>query len=400
MAGPYPLATLSAVIGPGGISAPPYSDIYASLQASYQGIYGSDVYLDPDSQDGQMLAIFATAINDANASCIAVYNSFSPATAVGAGLSSNVKLNGLVRQGPTNSTVVVTLVGQASTPITNGVVQTAITGDQWALPASVIIPASGAIDVTAVAISPGAIQALPGEITGIVTPTAGWQSVTNAAASSMGRATETDAQLRQRQAVSTAMPALTPLESIVANVEAIPGVTEVKAYENDTATPDAIQPGHSIALVVAGGAAATIGATIAAGKLGTGTFGTTTVTVYDQNNVPDTIYFSYPTTGRILAKVILTPLFGYTSAIQTEIENALINWVNTEVPIGGTVFLFDMIAAAKLPPPDGDTYTISAGNLTIAIGGAGLGIVDVPMNWNEQPNLALGDIQFVVQSGP
>lgn len=400
MAGPYPLATLSAQITATGISAPPYSDIYASLEASYQAIYGSDVYLDPDSQDGQMLAIFATAINDANASCIAVYNSFSPTTAVGVGLSSNVKLNGLVRQGATNSTVDVTIGGTGNTQINNGVVQNRNTGDQWALPALVTIPPAGTIDVTATAISPGSIQALAGEITIIATPTAGWQTVTNAAGSTIGRAVETDAQLRQRQAASTSMAALTPLESIVANVEALPGVTEVKAYENDSSAPDNIQPGHSIALVIEGGNDAQIAQTIAAGKLGCGTFGTTSVTVYDQNNVPNTINFSHPTQGVILVKLTVQPLFGFTSAIETEIENALINWVNNNVPIGGTVYLFDMVAAAKLPPPDGDTYTISAGDFAIAIGGAPLGNVDVPMNWNEQPNLIAANIQFIIGTGP
>ena len=77
----YPLATLAAQVTSTGISAPSYNDILSSLTASFQGIYGSDAYLGPDSQDGQLLAVVAQAIYDCNQTAIAVYNQFSPQTA-------------------------------------------------------------------------------------------------------------------------------------------------------------------------------------------------------------------------------------------------------------------------------------------------------------------------------
>jgi hypothetical protein len=80
----YPLPTLAATVTDAGISAPPYADILLSLQASYRSIFGSDIYIDADSQDGQWLAIIAAAVNDCNAATIAAYNSRSPATAQGA----------------------------------------------------------------------------------------------------------------------------------------------------------------------------------------------------------------------------------------------------------------------------------------------------------------------------
>ena len=169
----YPLPTLAATITSTGISAPSYADIYQSLQASFQAIYGSDSYIDPDSQDGQMLAIFAQAMNDANNATIAAYNSFSPTTAQGTGLSSNVKINGLKRLVPSNSTVNVTIVGVAGTTITNGIVGDTA-GNQWALPASVVVPGGGSIVVTATCTAPGAINAAPATVTSIVTPTQGW----------------------------------------------------------------------------------------------------------------------------------------------------------------------------------------------------------------------------------
>ena len=62
----FPLATLAAAVTSAGIAAPSYSDILTSLQTSFRAIYGADVYLGADTQDGQLLAIVALAIHDAN----------------------------------------------------------------------------------------------------------------------------------------------------------------------------------------------------------------------------------------------------------------------------------------------------------------------------------------------
>src|SRR6185503_1528966 len=121
----------------------------AYLTAQYQAIFGADAYLGSDSQDGQLLAIFAAAINDCNAACVASYNSRSPSTAQGAGLDAAVKINGLLRNGATASTVVLTIVGVAGTVITNGVAGDS-NGNSWALPTSVTIPGGGSISVAAI----------------------------------------------------------------------------------------------------------------------------------------------------------------------------------------------------------------------------------------------------------
>ena len=53
-----------------GISAPSFAEILAYLQEAYRGIFGADVYLGNDSQDGQFIGIVATAINDSNAAAV------------------------------------------------------------------------------------------------------------------------------------------------------------------------------------------------------------------------------------------------------------------------------------------------------------------------------------------
>jgi len=381
--------TLAATVTASGISAPTYSDVLSSLQASYQSIYGSDVYLGPDSQDGQFLAILAQAISDVNAAAIAVYNAFSPATAQGAGLSSVVKINGIVRQAATNSQATVTLVGQAGTTILNGVV--ADTGkNKWNLPPAVTIPVGGSINVLATAQVAGAIAAAPGTITTISTPTLGWQSVTNAAAAAIGVAVETDAQLRVRQSISTALPSLSVLEGITGAVANLPGVLQVKSYENDTSSVDANGvPDHSISLVVEGGDPVAIATTIAKKKTpGTGTYGNTTETILDANGVPSIISFFTPIQVPIVVSLSIKALPGYLSSTGTALVNAIVEYVNS-VPIGGgnaTGVEVDAMFQAIKSIPFSDTFrtlviTIRLGRTGVATGGSAYNLVDTTKSW-------------------
>lgn len=108
---------LSATVTAEGICAPDYQRILDTLTSYFQQIYGSDAYLEPDSKDGQMVAL---AIHNTNNTAISVYNCFSTATGHGAALTSNVKINGIARKGATNSTVDLVLTGTAGTTITNG----------------------------------------------------------------------------------------------------------------------------------------------------------------------------------------------------------------------------------------------------------------------------------------
>src|SRR5690606_25087178 len=107
----------------------------------------------------------------------------------------------------------------------NGGIVEDIEGQQWNLPASVLIPLSGSITVTATCQEQGAIEAPAGTVTKIKTPTFGWQSVSNPSAAVPGQPVETDAALRVRQALSVAVPSQTIFEGIVGSVANLPGVT-------------------------------------------------------------------------------------------------------------------------------------------------------------------------------
>ncbi|EDI2260780.1 hypothetical protein BJP90_19875 [Salmonella enterica subsp. enterica serovar Muenchen] len=339
---------LSATVTAEGISAPDYQTILDTLTSYFQQIYGSDAYLEPDSKDGQMVALVALAVHDANNTAIAVYNCFSPATGYGAALTSNVKINGIARKGATNSTVDLLLTGTAGTTITNGTVKDT-NNVIWRLPASVVIGVDGAVTVTAICSNSGAVAALAGTITTINTPTRGWTSVTNPAAATVGAPAETDAELRIRQGQSVAIPSITPFEGVDGAIANIAGVTRHKLYENDTGKTDGNGlPPHSISAIVDGGDVTEIARTIRGNKgQGVRTWGKTSVTVPDRYGNPHIISFSRPTDVPVYGKITLKVFAGYTSQIGVLIQQAVADYINS-LMIGDPVLLSRIYSPANL----------------------------------------------------
>ncbi|EBV4144429.1 hypothetical protein DOQ87_26825 [Salmonella enterica subsp. enterica serovar Benin] len=339
---------LSATVTAEGISAPDYQTILDTLTSYFQQIYGIDAYLEPDSKDGQAVALVALAIHDANNTAISVYNCFSPATGYGAALTSNVKINGIARKGATNSTVDLLLTGTAGTAITNGTVKDT-NNVIWRLPASVVIGVDGTVTVTAICSNSGAVAALAGTITIINTPTRGWTSVTNPAAAAVGAPAETDAELRIRQGQSVAIPSITPFEGVDGAIANIAGVTRHKLYENDTGKTDGNGlPPHSISAIVDGGDVAEIARTIRGNKgQGVRTWGKTSVTVPDKYGNPHIISFSRPTDVPVYGKITLTVFAGYTSQIGVQIQQAVADYIN-RLMIGDQVLLSRIYSPANL----------------------------------------------------
>ena len=372
---------LSATVTPQGISAPDYQTILDTLTGYFRHIYGQDVYIPPDSKDGQMLALWALSIHDANNATIAAYSSFSPATSQNNALSSNVKINGIAREKATRSEVDVLLVGQVGTKITNGSVR----DDNniiWDLPASVVLDVHGQALVTAVCTVDGAVPAAPGSITIMNTPTRGWQSVTNPGSATVGRPVERDEQLRDRQTKSVALPSRTVLSGIVGAVALLDGVTRLQPYENDTDVTDANGlPPHSISLVVDGGDAAAIASTIALKKTpGAGTYGTTTEIVVDSYGISRPIHFFRPTEVEVYVHIVLKALTGYTQDTGDRIRAQVVNYINA-LAIGAEVRVSWLVMPANLyGGPGSDTYDLRELQIGTSAASVGTANIDIPFN--------------------
>jgi uncharacterized phage protein gp47/JayE len=392
------LATITspvAQITSAGIKAPAFSDILAFLQAKYQGIFGADVYLGDDSQEGQFLSVIASLLNDQNALAIAIFNSFSPSTATSSALSSNVKINGLSRAVPSFSTCDILCTGVAGTTLVNVVLQD-VNNIKWSLPPTTI-PTSGQVTATATCTEAGDISALPNTITTVLTPVKGLQSVTNLSQAAPGEPVESDSQLRVRQAASTAIPSLTVLDGIVGSVSALTNVSAVKAYVNETSSTDANGvPANAISLVVQGGDASAVASAISLHKTpGVPTYGTTSESVTDKYGTR-TINFFRPTSVPIAVTVTITALNGYNDIIGGNLQQAVVDYVNG-LGIGNSVRRTRLFTPASLyGAADSLTYEIS--NIQIAGNGVELGDSDITISFNELATCQLSDVTLTVES--
>lgn len=395
----YPLPTVAPTITSAGISAPPYNDILLSFIASYQGVYGSDIDVsDPSTQDYQWLAVLADAQNDTNNAIIATYNAYSPATAIGAGLSSVVKINGIRRDVATESSVAITIGGVADSVITNGLVgDNQGLGTQWALPASVTIGGGGTVTVTAECTVAGATAAAANTLTVILNPQLGWQTANNSGEATPGAPIEDDAQLRMRQADSVALAAETPTSAIYANVANVPGVGRVQVYVNSTSGSVGGIPANSIAVVCDSGAEQAIinaiGATKAPGipTYGTGS-GSTSGTYVDPAGISQPINFSYTDSQRIVVAFTLVPGTGWASSTVAVIQAALVAYISM-LPIGTNVDVSIMLGVATLAgTPLAQTFNITLSTFEQCIYGGSLAQSDIAIAFYEGATLQASDI--------
>jgi uncharacterized phage protein gp47/JayE len=378
-----------------GINYPDYPTLLAQIQNQLRDIFGDDINLDPDSQDGESTAILTQAIYDTMQIAVMTYNAYSPQYALTNALDRNVKINGIQRKEGSFSQVNLTLIGAAGTVITNGVAQDTL-GQAWNLPPSVIIPITGTIVVTAISAVIGDIRAGVGTVTRISTPTNGWQSVTNVLASIPGLPVESDAQLRKRQSRSTMIPNLTILDGIGGALGSLANVQRYVLYQNDGEITNPIGlPPHSIACVVEGGDAQEIGDVIAQKKSpGVGTFGDIPVTTIDSRGVITVVNFFEPRAVAIFVEVYITALPGFLLSTTTNIRNEVANYING-LNIGESVYNSKLCAPANLyNAPLSGTYNLT--RILTEVPPGGFTSDDIILRFNENAVCRPEDIEVIV----
>lgn len=165
------------------------------------------------------------------------------------------------------------------------------------------------VDVAVTAEEPGPVQAPDGSLTVIETPIFGWDSASNAEDAEVGRATETDAELKARRNQSLQKAGAGTVEAIRADLLALEGVTAALVIENATNSVDGDgRPAKSFECIVEGGVDAEIAQTIWEDKpAGIETYGSETETVTDSQGFDHTVKFSRPTPVEIWVEVDITP---------------------------------------------------------------------------------------------
>ena len=282
---------------PDGIQVQTFQEIYDELAAGYRSIYGEDINLDPDSPDGQRVAIEAQLVLDAQSFGALEYNQRDPDFALGQSLNSIIKLAGISRRPATRSQVDVVVTTDRPLTLPPDYAVEDDLGQAWTTLNAIDIP-PGETTVTLFAENFGAVEADPATVINPVTVVIGVLSVTNPLAAVVGIDEETDQELRIRRNRSLETPTSSSTGRMFTALASLTNVTDVAVYENDTDVTDADGiPAHSLWVVVEGGAVADIVESMTKNKTGgkgivgavTGTFnesvlrpdGSTFVIVHD-----------------------------------------------------------------------------------------------------------------------
>jgi Baseplate J-like protein len=163
-------------------------------------------------------------------------------------------ITGTARREATKSRVTATVNLNAGVTLPRGKVAS-VAGDpnaQFATVADVTNTSGVAANVSVVleAVKTGPIAALAGTLTVIVTPSSGWNSITNATDAEKGRLVADDIELAAARLVELAGRGKDSYAAIRAAVSKVAGVISVTVYGNETIGTVSGRPGKSIEVVV------------------------------------------------------------------------------------------------------------------------------------------------------
>ncbi len=262
---------MANVLDASGLQVNSRAELVEYFTGKYQDIYGTDINLDSNTPDGQMMNIFIQAILDTQDLAVQVYNSFDPDNAIGVVLDQRVTINGIQRQEATYTETDITLVLSQSVNLygldgddpsserdDGNEVYTVSdnAGNRWQLQETQLGVGPGTEIFSFIAALPGAQLTVPNTITVQVTIVLGVTTVNNPGTyTTLGEDEESDGALRLRRQKSVSLASQGYLRGLVAALENITGITSAFVYENTTdAEDDDGVPGHSIWVIVAGNA--------------------------------------------------------------------------------------------------------------------------------------------------
>ena len=233
------------------------------------GIYGPAINVDPNSQDGQQINIYAQGGVDLREVLNQINSNFDPDQARGRVLDQRDAINAITRNGGTYTLAPVEIITDAAVNLVgldnqsdelNPTVPDLYivkddAGTEFYLLDSIAIVGAGSQELTFRAAEIGEVEIQLNTITEPVTVLAGITGINNpSGALSIGVNEESDANLKVRRRGSVAIPSTGYLDGIEASLADIDGVSVARVYENDTNVTDSDgTPAHTIWAIVEGG---------------------------------------------------------------------------------------------------------------------------------------------------
>ncbi len=169
-----------------GLKVASLTEIVSGITAALQAIFGTDINVNPNTPDGQLINIFAQSVVDQLETLLDVYNIFFVDSAYGVALDQLVALNGIARkQGSYTQVYVQVTTSQALTlPGQDTAAPFTVaddSGTQYQLVHSYAFGAAGTVTLLFEAVLLGQIQVTANTISTIITTTLGVTGVNNPA---------------------------------------------------------------------------------------------------------------------------------------------------------------------------------------------------------------------------
>lgn len=299
---------------------------------------------------GRIISIQSAIHDNLNAKAEYILNSFSPFTAIGSQLSNLAPLMNKRRLPRIFSQVTLQFnadLNGANVPDGTIVSSSLDRTKKFATTQPLTIAPNGFGVVLAEAIEASDYKPAAGTITVIESGVYGVVSVTNPNDGTLGRARETDAQLRFRMLQTSSAASGTP-EGIYTAVSQVDGVTYASVLENFTDTTNtAGMPPHSIMPVVDGGDDNEVALAILETRAAGIDFTTSTdipgaswesVTVTNPaNGQPVMVWFARPSNTTATIEINISTDSNFPTDGQQLIKNEVVNFVN-DWPIGKVLY--------------------------------------------------------------
>lgn len=257
---------------------------------------------------GQLNGIISEKIAEVWEVAQTLANVINRAAAEGALLDNIGTVSGTLRDPPKPSHVYCNCtLTAANSPYLAGTLTANVTGqtwNQWQNAQDVTVTADGVVSVLFVSVQDGPVTAPSGTLNQITVSVTGWSAVTNPLDATPGNLLEDDTDFRVRQEEELAAAGSCTLDSIRADLLAIPGAPlSVQVLENTKLITDPVtgMPPKSIQAIVYDGIVPSLANNTIAQVLwgdkpaGIQMFGTTTGQAVDSQGNPQTVAFSRPT---------------------------------------------------------------------------------------------------------
>ena len=221
-----------------------YQTITDRMQAKYDA-NNPGFNFDPESPDGQQLAIFAYELSQAWAQLDLVYKSYDPKQATGAALRNLGLITGVPYGTANRSYTNIEFVGTAGTVVPADSLFTDADGNEYYLAFDTVIPSDGQV----ICRTPGPVPVVAGTVVNVVTPIAGLSWITHLTDGVAGSKAMTDQEYRNLRTATVMRQHTGVVDTMKARLLEL-GLAQADVFNNDSLiTVDSV-PAQTIRVTV------------------------------------------------------------------------------------------------------------------------------------------------------